>query len=75
MESLGAQDPIGSLRTIRGLMKPDGCILWGEPKGSVNPLENRSVMGCFRAGMSVAHCLTVCIQPRSPPFLLVQILP
>ena len=52
-------DPVGSLRAIRGLLSPKGVVLWSEPIGSHQPMENRNPPGKMRANLSPFHCLTV----------------
>ena len=53
------QDPIGTLRTIKKYLAPEGLVFWSEPTGSHNPIENRNPIGKMRAAISPFHCLTV----------------
>ncbi|MBI2088522.1 MAG: methyltransferase domain-containing protein [Deltaproteobacteria bacterium] len=52
-------DPVGALRVVKELLASDGLVLWSEPTGSHNPLENRNLFGKMRANLSPFHCLTV----------------
>lgn len=52
-------DPVGALRALKELLSADGLVLWSEPTGSHNPLENRNQVGKMRANLSPFHCLTV----------------
>ncbi|CEM19218.1 unnamed protein product [Vitrella brassicaformis CCMP3155] len=53
------KDPVAALSTIRSLLKPDGELLWSEPAGSVDPVENRSTKRRTRQALSILHCMTV----------------
>lgn len=59
-------DPIGVLRTIRKHLTDDGLLVWSEPAGSVNPLENRDTLSRMRAALSPFHCLTVSLAAGGP---------
>lgn len=59
-------DPVGVLRTIRRHLADDGLLVWSEPAGSVNPLENRDTLSRMRAAMSPFHCLTVSLAAGGP---------
>lgn len=52
-------DPVGALSVLKKLLSADGLVLWSEPTGSHNPLENRNPIGKMRANLSPFHCLTV----------------
>jgi len=52
-------DPIGVLRTIRERLTPEGMLLWSEPAGSTNPLDNTEPLPRLRSALSIYHCLTV----------------
>ncbi|MES1164278.1 MAG: class I SAM-dependent methyltransferase [Verrucomicrobiota bacterium] len=52
-------DPVASLRAMRDLLALDGQLLWSEPTGSPDPLENRNPYGRLRASLSPFHCLTI----------------
>ena len=59
-------DPVGVLRTIRERLTDDGLLVWSEPAGSVNPLENRDTLSRMRAALSPFHCLTVSLAAGGP---------
>ena len=59
-------DPVGALRTIREHLTEDGLLVWSEPAGSVNPLENRDTLARMRAALSPFHCLTVSLAAGGP---------
>lgn len=52
-------DPVGALRVVKELLTSDGLVIWSEPTGSHNPMENRNLFGKMRANLSPFHCLTV----------------
>ncbi len=53
-------DPVGALRDARRVLTDDGLIVWSEPSGSSNPLDNRDdSLARVRAALSPYHCLTV----------------
>jgi SAM-dependent methyltransferase len=53
-------DPVGALRDARRVLAEDGLIVWSEPCGSSNPLQNRDdTLARVRAALSPYHCLTV----------------
>ncbi|EDQ85291.1 uncharacterized protein MONBRDRAFT_34319 [Monosiga brevicollis MX1] len=55
------KDPLLAMVQIRSLLPHDepGYVLWSEPAGSTNPLENRNPKGRMRACISPMHCLSV----------------
>ncbi len=59
-------DPVGALRTIREHLSDDGLLVWSEPTGSVNPLENRDTLSRMRAALSPFHCLTISLAAGGP---------
>ncbi len=59
-------DPVGTLQAIRRHLAEDGLLVWSEPAGSVNPLENRDTLSRMRAALSPFHCLTVSLAAGGP---------
>ncbi len=59
-------DPVGTLRGIHRHLSGDGLLVWSEPAGSLNPLENRDTLSRMRAALSPFHCLTVSLAAGGP---------
>ena len=59
-------DPVGALRTVREHLSDDGLLVWSEPAGSMNPLENRDTLSRMRAALSPFHCLTISLAGGGP---------
>jgi SAM-dependent methyltransferase len=57
-------DPVGTLRAMKELVAAEGLVLWSEPTGSHNPIENRNPFGKMRANLSPFHCLAVSLASR-----------
>jgi 2-polyprenyl-3-methyl-5-hydroxy-6-metoxy-1,4-benzoquinol methylase len=51
--------PRATLKAICSTLADDGIFLWGEPRASSNPMENRNPIGREFACCSPLHCLTV----------------
>jgi 2-polyprenyl-3-methyl-5-hydroxy-6-metoxy-1,4-benzoquinol methylase len=51
--------PRATLKAICGSLSDDGIFLWGEPRASRNPMENRNPIAREFACCSPLHCLTV----------------
>lgn len=60
------RDPVGTLSAIGARLAPDGLLLWSEPTGSANALENTEPLARLRAALSVYHCLTVSLADGGP---------
>jgi 2-polyprenyl-3-methyl-5-hydroxy-6-metoxy-1,4-benzoquinol methylase len=59
-------DPVGALRAARERLADDGLLVWSEPTGSTNPLENTAPLPRLRAALSSYHCLTVSLAVGGP---------
>lgn len=59
-------DPVGALRAARERLARDGLLVWSEPTGSTNPLDNAAPLPRLRAALSCYHCLTVSLAAGGP---------
>jgi 2-polyprenyl-3-methyl-5-hydroxy-6-metoxy-1,4-benzoquinol methylase len=59
-------DPIGTLVSLRELLKPGGTLFVVEPKVADNLEDNINSIGSLYYGMSVFHCMTQCLADGGP---------